>query len=120
MSSSRRSCLNDPNVFCYICGEYIIKKFRKPITDFIKCIFFVLHVANCRRKKNWIPQNVCKTCCEHLRQWVSDRRSMRFGVPMQWREQKNHSDDCYFCCANLRGINVKKMTYPDIQSARGP
>lgn len=45
---------------------------------------------------------------------------MRFGVPMQWKEQKNHFDECYFCCVNLRGVNVKKMIYPDLESARRP
>ncbi|KAJ8737977.1 hypothetical protein PYW08_000577 [Mythimna loreyi] len=110
MSSSRRSCHNEPNVFCYICGEYTVKKYRKPVTDFVKSAYFSyfkLKIVN--DYKPWIPQIVCKMCCEHLRQWVSGQRSrMRFGVPMQWKEQKNHFDDCYFCCVNLRGVNVKK------------
>ncbi|GBP82349.1 hypothetical protein EVAR_90984_1 [Eumeta japonica] len=41
---------------------------------------------------------------------------MRFGVPMQWKEQKNHYDDCYFRCVNLRDVNFKKMVYPDLQN----
>ena len=36
MSTSRRYCVNNPNTFCYICGEYVVKKFRKPITDSLK------------------------------------------------------------------------------------
>lgn len=122
MSSSRRSCVNDPNMFCYICGEYTVKKFRKPITDFIKSAYFSYFNSQIEDKnKPWIPQIVCKMCYEHLRQWVSGKRSrMRFGVPMQWREPKNHFDDCYFCCVNLHGVNVKKMIYPDLQSARRP
>ena len=36
MSKIRRSCANDPNAFCYICGEYTVKDQRKPVTDFVK------------------------------------------------------------------------------------
>lgn len=28
-----------------------------------------------------------------------------FGVPMGWREQQNHHEDCYFCLTNIKGIN---------------
>lgn len=71
--------------------------------------------------KPWIPQIVCKMCYEHLRQCVSgERKRMKFGVPMQWREPRNHINDCYFCCVSLRGINKKKMIYPDLESARRP
>ena len=32
MSCSRRSCCNDPDSFCYICGEYIFKEHKRSIT----------------------------------------------------------------------------------------
>ena len=28
MTSKRRSCVNDPDIFCYICGEYMKKEHR--------------------------------------------------------------------------------------------
>lgn len=71
MSSSRRSCHNEPNVFCYICGEYTVKKYRKSITDFVKSAYFsYFKLKIVDDYKPWIPQIVCKMCCEHLRQWV--------------------------------------------------
>ncbi|XP_077155008.1 gastrula zinc finger protein XlCGF53.1-like [Ranitomeya variabilis] len=39
MNSSRRSCLNDPDSFCYICGEYTLPKHRRNITDFVKKVW---------------------------------------------------------------------------------
>ena len=36
MAISRRSCVNHPNVFCYICGKFTLKSSRKPISDFVK------------------------------------------------------------------------------------
>ena len=34
MSTKRRQCRNNPNVFCYICGEYVMAKYRFNVTDF--------------------------------------------------------------------------------------
>ena len=48
---------------------------------------------------------------------------MPFGVPMVWREGKDHSTDYYFCMTNLRGINRKNkqhVQYPDVSSAIKP
>lgn len=36
------------------------------------------------------------------------RSYMSVGVPMQWREQKKHFVDYYFCCVDLGGVNIKK------------
>ena len=35
-SPLRRLCLNEPNVFYYICGEYTLEHNRKTISDFVK------------------------------------------------------------------------------------
>jgi hypothetical protein len=37
-----------------------------------------------------------------------------------WREPKHHSDDCYFCCCNVKGYNSKNkkvILYPKLPSA---
>lgn len=125
MSSSRRSCLNSPNVFCYICGEYTVAKQRKNITDFVRQAYqayFGVQLGD--QDKSWAPHIVCKTCVECLRQWSDQKRkSLKFGVPMVWREPKNHHDDCYFCLVNVKGFNKYKKgkwDYPDLESARRP
>ena len=48
---------------------------------------------------------------------------MRFGVPMVWRELKNHDEGCCFCMVDMTGWNQRKKKdwyYPDIESARRP
>jgi len=45
---------------------------------------------------------------------------MPFGIPMVWREPKNHIDDCYFCMVNVSGYNKtnkSKLICPNILSA---
>ena len=69
-TSSRRSSVNDPNVFCYLCGEYTLEHNRKLITDFVKqayLSYFKVKLGD--QDKSWAPHIVCKTCIEHLRQW---------------------------------------------------
>lgn len=73
----------------------------------------------------WVPHSILyKICVEHLRQWEKGtRKSLKFGVPMIWQEQKNHYDDCYFCMTKIVGINKNnrhKWKYPNISSAQRP
>ena len=68
--------------------------------------------------------NVCHNCEEMLRDWTKEKRKgLPFGVPMVWREPKEHLTDCYFCLANTKGIgkkNRQKISYPSIPSAIRP
>jgi len=110
MSTSRRGCLNNPNKFCYICVEYCVEKYRKNITDFVKQAYLAYFgVALWDQDKSWAPHKVCKTCVESLRLLTNGvRKGLNFGVPMVWREQKNHHEDCYLCVVNVKGFNRHK------------
>ncbi|XP_076799763.1 uncharacterized protein LOC143444861 [Clavelina lepadiformis] len=96
MSSSRRSCRNDPDKFCYICGEYIFKDQRKAITDFVRKVYLsYFKVKLGDQDKPWAPHIVCKACVESLRKWTKD----------------------------LKGFNRRKKNtwnYPNLESARRP
>ena len=125
MDSSRRSCRNKPDVFCYICGEYTVVPNRKPVTSFVKRAYhayFGMKLGD--QDKAWAPHMVCKKCTEYLRRWTHGKKDgLKFGIPMVWREPKDHVSDCYFCAINLTGINRKNQSslkYPDLESARRP
>jgi hypothetical protein len=48
---------------------------------------------------------------------------MQFAVPMVWREQKDHSSDCYFCLTKICGFSSKNkhnISYPNLPSAIRP
>ncbi len=125
MASKMRRCINDPDKFCYVCGEYILKDQRKMISDNVIRLYFAYFGIEIHdQDKSWVPHIVCKMCTEHLRQWANGtRKSLKFGVPMIWKEQKNHHDDCYFCMVNIVGINKNnrhKWKYPNVSSARRP
>lgn len=66
MPSSRRCCVHNPNTFCYICGEYVVKKFRKPITDKKTHIdyFNIEMKALNKPEKVWFP--LCASCVVNI------------------------------------------------------
>ena len=76
------------------------------------------------QEKSWAPHGVCLRCVEGLRMWSKGKvKFFRFGVPMIWREPRNHSDDCYYCTCNVQGYstkNKKQIFYPNMDSALNP
>ena len=124
MASTRRSCRNKPDVFCYICGEHAIAPNRKSVTSFITRAYhayFGIKLAG--QDKTWAPHMVSKACTETLRGWTNSKGSLNLSVLMIWRKPTNHVTDCYFCAVDVTGINRKNrdsLKYPDLQSARRP
>ncbi|QQP32404.1 Uncharacterized protein FKW44_024325 [Caligus rogercresseyi] len=50
MASARRSCRNNLDVFCYICGEYTLSGDRKNITGFVKGAYMAYF------KSSWVTK----------------------------------------------------------------
>jgi hypothetical protein len=121
----RRQCLQSPQKFCGICGSYVFDTKVRQIDTFVKkryFSYFQLKVGD--QDKSFVPHIACNTCVEGLRYWYDGKRKTRpFAIPMQWREQKNHYDNCYFCMVNVAGYNKKTkkgITYPNLLSAIRP
>jgi len=63
-TSSRRRCLNERNVFCYICGEYTLQHNKKTISDFVNHAYLAYYkVLLGDQDKPWAPHIVCKPFC---------------------------------------------------------
>lgn len=123
--SSRRKCLNSPDSFCYICGCFTIPSQRTNISTFVRqayLAYFKVRIGD--QDKSWAPHKVCKQCVESLRMWTKGTRGkLPFGIPMIWREPKDHLSDCYFCIVKTSGYNKKnkcKIQYPSLPSAIRP
>lgn len=114
-----------PDSFCFICGEYTVKRQQRNINDFVKKVYFAYFKLKLGdQDKPWAPHKVCRRCEEDLRLWFKGKKnSFRFGIPMIWREQKNHTTDCYFCSVYVKGFNTKNrknISYPNLDSAIRP
>lgn len=122
---STRGCKNSANSFCYICGEFVIKKHQRNITDFVKKVYLAYFGTRLGdQDKSWAPHKVCYVCVEDLRKWSKkEKKTFKFAIPMIWREPTNHSDDCYFCSVDITGHNSKNkkvISYPNLLSAIRP
>ena len=125
MASNRCVCVNHPDNFCYICGQYTPKHQCRNITKSIQRAY--KYCFDCKlgdQDKEWAPHVCCAPCNSMLSAWMNGKRkAMPFLVPMVWRKPKNHFNDCYFCMTNIDGFTKKKkskITYPNCESARKP
>ena len=92
MSSKRRQFQNHSDKFCYVCGNCMLVKYLFNVKDFTKRVYKAYFRIKIRdQDKPWVPHKVCKQCIETLRRWTQGKAtSMQFGVPVVWREPKNH------------------------------
>lgn len=124
--SGRRSCTNNPDWFCYICGEFTPKPQRRNITSKVKTAYFYYFKTRVGdQDKTWAPHVCCNACHTGLIKWFQGKRAaMPFATPMMWLEPRDHSEDCYFCATqNLFGQTQKtksRITYPSVRSAVRP
>ena len=111
-------------IFCCICECFTTPKERRKITDFIQKahhVYFGVKLGD--KDKPWAPHRFCASCVSILSLWTKGKKHFTFGVPMVWREPKNHSDDCYFCSVNVSGLTSKtrsSIQYPNLPSALQP
>ena len=107
MSSKRRCCVYDPDIFCYKCGSFVPSVQLQNIASFVKNVYYTysdIKLGN--QDKAWTPHRVCRNCVSSLRQW-STGKSLAFGIPMVCREQKGHGKEYYFCLCDVDGYNAK-------------
>ena len=58
--------------------------------------------------------------CRKCKAVDKTKKTIAFAVPMVWREQANHFDDCYFCMTDVAGFSSKSkgnIKYPNLPSA---
>ena len=120
-----RGCLNSPDVFCYVCGTYVLRKdCRIRINDdHMKTYYRYFGMQLGDQDKSWAPHIICANCHTTFKKWTKGESSFKFGVPMVWREPTDHVTNCYFCMVKTRGFSGKNkhlIQYPSLPSAIRP
>ena len=84
MTTKQRQYQNNPDVFCCICGEYMMAKYRFNARDFIKRAYEACFgMKSGDQDKSWAPHKVCKHRTETLCFWTQGKvSSMQFGIPI--------------------------------------
>jgi hypothetical protein len=101
-----------------------LREKKKTVTDLIKKAYKYTLTVLLVKEKNWVPHISCLMCATAVTEWVKGNCcAMPFGIPMVWREPKDHFSDYYFCLTNTAGhSSTTKHTirYPDVSSALNP
>lgn len=94
-----RKCINNPNSFCYICGNVVFAVQRRNITPVIKTAYNLYFGKFCKlgdQDKSWAPHICCKTCYTNLLDWLNHKRPlMPFAILMIWLEPTNYPEDLF-------------------------
>jgi hypothetical protein len=71
-----RQCVNLPDSFCYVCGEYTIKSHRQSVTPLVKKayeLYFGCKLTD--QGKKCAPNICCTNCASRLRGWLKNKRT---------------------------------------------
>ena len=89
---NRRSCLNHPDRFCYVCGKFTQASQKKNSTKSVKVEY--KNYLGCKK----VTIYMLRKLLTGLALWLNGKqKSMSFAVPMMWWEPTNYANDCYFC-----------------------
>ena len=119
------TCVQDPDIFCYVCGNFEVIKYRRKITDTNKELYFdCFHMEIVDEDKPWVPDMICCNCLTMMTRYKnnSNKQELKFLVPTLWKKPKSKLD-CYFCKIDVKGFNVKnkcKIKYPNVPSVIRP
>lgn len=123
--SNSHLCNKNPDLFCYICGEFEPVKNRRMFSDRLKKCYedcFRIQITNL--DSAWVPHFVCGRCHIMLTRWEKNktRENLKFTIPMTWTSPTS-SHNCYFCMTEIAGFtssNRSKIIYANVSSAVKP
>lgn len=121
MTSESAACKNNPDDFCYVCGQYDSATVKKPITKLHeKAYLAYFGFGICDQNKQWVPHFLCKNCHLGLLKWMNDcGGGLNFSKPMCWRKSNDHNVDCYFCLTQIDG-DTGMVEYANVISVTKP
>jgi hypothetical protein len=119
-----RDCVNSPDSFCHICGEVVVKKQQRNISDFVKNVYFAYFAVKLgNRTKRGPCIRYDRFVWKIFKCGLKARRNLFVSACPWFGEPQHHGDDCYFCTCNIQGYNLKnkkEIVYPNLPSAMRP
>lgn len=121
MTIESTECKNNPDDFCYVCGEYNSTVVKKPITTAHERAYLsYFGFGICDQNKSWVPHFLCKNCHLGLLKWMNDcGGGLSFAKPMCWRKPNDHNIDCYFCLTRI-DCDTGRVEYANVISITQP
>lgn len=121
MTSAPVKCKNNPDDFCYVCGEFDSMMTKKPISKVHErayLAYFGCVIGD--QNEQWVPHFICRNCHLGLLKWMNDcGNGLSFAKPMVWHEPHNHTIDCYFCLTQFN-TDTGNVDYANVISIAKP
>lgn len=119
------SCAEKINHFCYICGHFVFKANRRPLSEMIQQLYSYYYGLSFYANVPWAPNIGCKNCCNALLLWYREKREkMTYKTPMIWSDPGQHNNaNCYVCTNTVRALNQRTSStflYTAVPSAQLP
>ena len=79
MSKQRRQCVNNPDLFCYICGDNTLKRSQNPVTEFIQKTYLAYFGISIRIQDEARASHIV---CKALDKKVKNKNEIWFSYDM--------------------------------------
>lgn len=100
VSGSHKCSEERKNLFCYVCGKYVIKKHRQTFTVALQALFnscYKLHIEV--SEMTHAPKTICNSCRVLLqRSKTGEKRKVL--SPVKWMNPGNR-ENCFFCATKI-------------------
>ena len=118
---NHKRCYYERSKFCYLCGEYIQEKYRKPFeTESTIYYFFTCYGFVPDLRHSFKGNGIHEQCRMNLSNAVNYNQRLKYSRPTIWKKPRFEHENCHICKTDFYFQKARKVKYPSRSSALKP